>query len=135
MKGITNEDPPLATGSAKMDDGDDAAHRRVVCRCGVVECQADRDSQSDCERMGPTHLLSRRVRLSMDVGIGETPDVTQFASWDSMRCGPWQLVGNIYFGLVAVAFLTLASKHLLRAIVVGLGAILSKPPPPNEKGD
>ena len=34
-EGITNEDPPLATGSATMDAGDDVACRRMVCRCGV----------------------------------------------------------------------------------------------------
>jgi len=36
-EGITNEDPPLATGSATMDAGDDVVDRRVVCCGGVVE--------------------------------------------------------------------------------------------------
>jgi len=44
------------------------------------------------------------------------------------------LAANIAIGLLAVAVLTFASRHLLRAIVAGLRAFLSKPPPDNEEG-
>jgi len=44
------------------------------------------------------------------------------------------LAGNIAIGLLAVAVLTFASKYLVRAIVAGLRAFLSKPPPSNGKG-
>ena len=37
-RGLADEHPPLTTGSAKMDDGDDVDFRRVVCFCGLVEC-------------------------------------------------------------------------------------------------
>jgi len=46
----------------------------------------------------------------------------------------WQLVDNLFYGLVAVALLAFASKYLVRAIVAGLRAILSKPPPSKEEG-
>ena len=46
----------------------------------------------------------------------------------------WLLAGNTAIGLLAVAVLTFASKFLLRAIVAGLRAVLSKPPPRNDKG-
>jgi hypothetical protein len=46
----------------------------------------------------------------------------------------WNLAGNIFWGLSAVAVLTFASKYLLRAIVAGSRALLSKPPPTNGKG-
>lgn len=36
LEGTSDENPPLTTGSAKMDDGDDAAHRRMVCCCGLA---------------------------------------------------------------------------------------------------
>jgi len=39
LKGIEHEDPPLATGSAKMDAGDDVDFRRMVCCGGLVELQ------------------------------------------------------------------------------------------------
>jgi len=38
------------------------------------------------------------------------------------------LTANIAIGLLAVAVLTFASKYLVRAIVAGLRAIMSKPP-------
>ena len=44
------------------------------------------------------------------------------------------LAANIAIGLLAVAVLTFASKYLVRAIVAGLRAFRSKPPPDNEKG-
>jgi len=46
----------------------------------------------------------------------------------------WLLAANIAIGLVAVLVLTFASKYLIRAIVSGLRAVLSKPPPDKEKG-
>ncbi len=46
----------------------------------------------------------------------------------------WPLTANIGIGLLAVAVLTFASKYLVRAIVAGLRAVLSKPPPSDEKG-
>ena len=46
----------------------------------------------------------------------------------------WPLAANVAIGLPAVAVLTFASEYLLRAIVSGLRALLSKPPPSNEKG-
>ena len=46
----------------------------------------------------------------------------------------WQLVDNLFYGLLAVAVLTFASKYLVRAIVAGLRAFMSKPPPSNGKG-
>jgi hypothetical protein len=45
----------------------------------------------------------------------------------------WRLAGNAAIGLLAVALLTVASKYLLRAIVAGLRALLSKPPPANKE--
>ncbi len=44
------------------------------------------------------------------------------------------LTANIAIGLLAVAVLTFASKYLVRAIVAGLRAFMSKPPPDKEKG-
>ena len=46
----------------------------------------------------------------------------------------WHLVDNIFYGLLAVAVLTFASKCLVRAIVAGLRAFMSKPPPDKEEG-
>jgi len=46
----------------------------------------------------------------------------------------WLLAANIAIGLIAVAVLTFASKYLLRAIVAGLRAIMSKPPPDKGNG-
>ncbi len=47
----------------------------------------------------------------------------------------WPLTANIAIGLVAVAVLTFASKYLIRAIVAGLRAFMSKPPPDKQEGD
>jgi len=44
------------------------------------------------------------------------------------------LAGNIAIGLLAVAVLTFASRLLMRAIVAGVRAFMSKPPPGNEDG-
>jgi len=44
------------------------------------------------------------------------------------------LLANIAIGLLAVAVLTFTSKYLARAIVAGLRAILSKPPPAKGNG-
>ena len=38
----------------------------------------------------------------------------------------WHLAANIAIGLLAVALLTFASKYLVRAIIAGLRAVLSK---------
>jgi len=67
-------------------------------------------------------------------GIGETSHPSQFASWDRIDYLYSALTANIAIGLLAVAVLRFASKYLARAIVAGLRAFLSKPPPSNAKG-